>query len=147
MEAVSPYALFRKIVGQGESAFHRRHSVMKRGIKAGDLDQIRFEPPNGRDPIEIEGLMQRRERDKRLQTFVHYVVDDHRFEEQRTAVNDTMANGREVEFSSMSVEPIEQLRKRVLVSGSLHRFICQGGTARVSHKAPSRCPDPIDFTA
>ena len=82
--------LFRQSVDIGL----RRHRLMKRGVENHNLRHRRQFLHDRTNNQRCRRIVQRRQRRKRFDVFDHFLGNDNRTLENRTALNNTMADGR-----------------------------------------------------
>ena len=90
MKAVTAHTLLGVATRQSERLRHRRLGPMKGGIEAGDLRERRRVFRHRSDRCQILRLVQRRQRNERLQLVERSRIDRNRARETRASVDDAM---------------------------------------------------------
>ena len=104
VEAVALHAGVVQLAGQGEHLRELRLGAMERRVEASHLRQLGPALEQEPDRRQVVGLVQRRERNELRQVFQHRAVDAHRLGVLEPAVNDAVADARELRHRRASRE-------------------------------------------
>ena len=146
VKAVALHALPGQRAGQREGRGNVRLAGMKRGIEADDLRDVGVEFPKRADRFQIVRLMQRCERNQKLEIAQHGRRDANRLRIMLAAVHDAMPGGGDIDVLGMRGKPFQQGGKSLVVRcRPTHGPVGQGFLPGVAYEQMQRVADSFDF--
>ena len=121
---------------------------MERRVEAGDLNRVRERRPGREHACKVVGLMQRRELDEAGQLVDDAVGDDDGRRVLGAAVNDTMADRRDLDRRKVRLHELEDMRERMLMVACLvagEHPVFQNFAVPALHLQVRLKADPLDL--
>ena len=149
MEAVAPYALPRKRIGQCKGLLDFGCRAVKRGVEACHLRQVGIEFQRHLDRREIVRLVQGGQRHQGVEFGQEFRRDQHRLGMAQPAMDDAVAERRQPPAAELLPRPREQCReqfarRRRRLTAELWRFDFRA--VRALGARLGMHPDPIDLS-
>jgi hypothetical protein len=119
VEAVALDAFGRQRARDGEGLGDRRVGAVEGGIEAGHLTDIGQQAGDGLDAVEVVRLMQRGEGDEALEFLDDFAVDRDRRRKKLAAMDNAMADGRQIPAVLRFAQPFQQ----EIQAGLMLRFL------------------------
>jgi hypothetical protein len=140
VEPVTAHPALEELIRKSEALAHRRAALMKAGVEAGHLQEVRMLPGHCPDRGEIVRLMQGDEWDEAGQGRDDGGIDAHRVPVNLAAVGDAVSDGADGSAGGPAFEPAPDLGKRVCVPLAAGRWL---PIALREHPALARARDEV----